>query len=115
MEATLSHNPVLNTPPVNKIFQYLLPFKQIQQQLNRIESKIDKMAISQEQFDTDLKSLLDSVGQLIIAVDNALANVPQADLSAEDQQVQAAAASVLAELQKLQPPAPPSPAPPAQG
>ena len=91
-------------------FTNLFNISQIQKQLNRIESKIDKMAISQAQFDTDLKALLDSVGQLIIAVDAALANVPKADLSAEDQQVQAAAASVMAELAKLQPPAsPPTP------
>ncbi len=64
------------------------------------------MAITQDQFDIDLKALTDSIGTLIAAVDAALANIAPADLTAEDTAVQAAAASVADELAKLTPPAP---------
>ena len=66
------------------------------------------MAIDQATFDTDLAALVSAIGSLVTAVDTLLANKPQADLTAEDQSVQAAAASVAAELAKLNP-APPTP------
>lgn len=67
------------------------------------------MAISQQQFDTDLAALVTEIGTLITAVD-ALPKPGAPDFTAEDQQVQTAAANVQAEIAKLaQPPPPPVP------
>ena len=80
--------------------------------LFHINRKVNKMAVSQAQFDTDLAGFLTAFGNLITAIDNALANIAPADLSAEDTQIQAAAAAAAAELNKLNPPTPvPAPAP----
>jgi predicted nucleic acid-binding Zn-ribbon protein len=78
-----------------------------------LQGKVDKMAISQSQFDTDLASFLTQFTALITAVDALIASAPTpADLSAEDQQVLAAAQAAAAELNKLSPPTPvPTPAP----
>lgn len=62
------------------------------------------MAIDQATFDTDLAALVAAIGDLIVAVDAAIASKPAADLSAEDQSVQAAAGTVADELAKLTPP-----------
>lgn len=80
-------------------------YSQIRKQLNIIERKIDTMAISQQQFDTDLAALVTQIGNLITAVD-ALPKPGTPDFTAEDQQVQAAAANVQAEIAKLTPPPP---------
>ncbi len=71
------------------------------------------MAIDQKTFDTDLAAFLAAFGNLITAVDALIAKgSAAADLTAEDTQVQTAAAAVAAELNKLNPPAPvPTPAP----
>ncbi len=61
------------------------------------------MALSQAQFDTDLAALVKSIGDLVTAVDALIAATPAADLTTEDQSVQAAAASVAAELAKITP------------
>jgi hypothetical protein len=82
--------------------------------LERIEHKIDQllrmeteMAIDQATFDTDLAALVTALGTLTSAVDALIASKPAADLTAEDQSVQAASQSVSDELAKLNPtPAP---------
>ena len=83
-------------------------YSQIQKQLRSIEGKLDKMAISQQQFDTDLATLITLIGTLIAAVD-ALPKPGTPDFTPEDQQVQTAAANVTAEIAKLQNPPPPAP------
>lgn len=65
------------------------------------------MTIDQATFDTDLAALVTAIGELETAVDTLIASKPAADLTAEDQSVQTAAASVSAELAKI------APAPPA--
>ena len=80
------------------------------QQLTRIEKKVDKIMIDQKTFDTDLAALTTAITNLIAAVDKLIAATPAADLTAEDQAVQTAAASVQAELTKITPPAPTKPA-----
>jgi hypothetical protein len=97
---------------MSTLFQILFP--EITEQLTRIERKIDKMAITQETFDADLAALVSAITNLIQAVDAKIANTPAADFTAEDTQVQSAAAAVAAELNKLNPPSPvptPQPAP----
>ena len=81
--------------------------------LRSIERKLDlllertlQMAITQEQFDTDLAAFVAAVSSLIAAIEAALASKPAADLTNEDAQVQTAAAAVADELAKLAP-APP--------
>jgi hypothetical protein len=74
-------------------------------QLQRIERKLNAMAITQDQFDTDLKALTDGITALIAAVEAAIAARPPADLTAEDTAVQEAAAAVADEVAKLAPPA----------
>jgi hypothetical protein len=76
--------------------------------LERVYNTENKMAISQSQFDTDLAALITAIGQLITAVDNLPAPTA-ADFTAEDGQVQAAAAQVAAEINKLNPPTPVTP------
>jgi hypothetical protein len=91
------------------------PFKS--KQLDRIEATINQIhdhMIPQQQFDADLAPLITGIGTLITAVDALIASKPAADLTAEDQQVLAAAATVSAEINKLNPPKPvptPTPAP----
>lgn len=82
--------------------------------LERIERKLDhllmevkKLAVDQTTFDTDLAALVTAIGNLTAAVDAWIASHP--DLSAEDQEVQTAAAAVAAELAKITPA--PAPAP----
>lgn len=87
------------------LIQRMLGFDQITAQLDRIEGRIEKMAISQEQFDQDLSALVTEIGNLETAVDALVASKPAADLTAEDQAVQTAAAGVAAELAKITPPA----------
>lgn len=62
------------------------------------------MAITQEQFDTDLAALVGSIDELIVAVDAAIAAKPPADLTAEDEAVKAAVQKVADEMAKLAPP-----------
>lgn len=83
-------------------------YSHVIKQLKILERKIDTMAISQQQFDTDLAALVTEIGTLITAVD-ALPKPGTPDFTAEDQQVQAAAASVQAEIAKLAQPPPPVP------
>jgi chromosome segregation ATPase len=76
----------------------------IEQTQHEIIRRLQAVAISQEQFDTDLKALTDSITALIAAVEAAIAAKPPADLTAEDQAVQDAAQQVSDELAKLNPP-----------
>ena len=69
-------------------------------ELREIRKELSKMAISQAQFDVDLKALTDAITALIAAVEA----LPKGDLSAEDQSVIDAAAAVQAELNKIVPP-----------
>jgi len=72
------------------------------------------MAVTQQQFDTDLAPLITAIPALITAVDALIASKPAADLTAEDQQVLAATKAVADEINKLNPPTPvPTPAPTA--
>ena len=80
--------------------------EQLQNQLNRIERTLADMALDQATFDTDLAALVQAITDLDTAVDAFIASKPAADLTAEDQSVQTAAAAVAAELAKLAPPTP---------
>lgn len=62
------------------------------------------MPITQQQFDSDLAAFLAAFQALCTAIDNSLGNQPQADLSAEDQQILTASQTAQAELAKLNPP-----------
>ena len=73
-----------------------------------IAKRIDKMAISQAQFDTDLADFLKAFGDLITAIESGIGSQAPADLSAEDQQIKDAAVTAAAELAKLSPPPPPA-------
>ena len=77
----------------------------IQQSLDELNRKVDQMAIDQQTFDTDLAALVTAINNLDTAVDALIASKWAADLTAEDQSVQTAAAAVAAELAKLAPPA----------
>jgi len=68
-----------------------------------IDERTQNMAIDQDQFDTDLAALVAAIGNLVTAVDALIASKPAADLTAEDQSVQAAAATVQTELTKITP------------
>ncbi len=76
----------------------------IERLLREIDERTEKMAIDQTTFDTDLAALVDAINTLITAVNAAIASKPAADLTAEDQSVQAAAAAVAAELAAVTPP-----------
>jgi hypothetical protein len=78
------------------------PFDQIKAKLDLIIGRLDKMAIDQGTFDTDLAALVAAINNLIAAINTALAN--KTDLTAEDQEVQTAAASVATELANITPP-----------
>ena len=82
----------------------------IEQLLLTLDRKVDNMAVSQEQFDTDLAALVAAIGTLTQAVDAWIAAHPAADLTAEDQSVQAASAAVAAELAAITPAPAPAPA-----
>lgn len=82
----------------------------IEDALERIEDKLDnltrrikKMAIDQATFDTDLAALVQEITNLNAAVDALVASKPAADLTAEEQQVQAASQAVADELAKITP------------
>src|SRR6266403_514301 len=79
-------------------------FNRLQENLTEIRKEITQMAIDQATFDTDLAALVTSVGNLVAAVDAFIASHPATDLTAEDQAVATAAASVADELNKLNPP-----------
>lgn len=86
------------------------PLEQIDCKLDRILDALHQlateehnMAVTQEQFDTDLAALASSIATLIAAVDAAIAARPPADLTPEDQSVQSAAQAVSDELAKLTP------------
>jgi hypothetical protein len=80
-------------------------FQQIISLLTQLKAKVDRMAIDQATFDSDLAGLVSSIATLIAAVDALAASKAEVDLTAEDQSVQAAAAQVADELAKLAPPA----------
>ncbi len=77
--------------------------------LQEIDERTEQMAIDQATFDTDLAALVASIGNLVTAVDALIASKPAADLTAEDQSVQAASATVADELAKLAPAPAPGP------
>lgn len=81
--------------------------------LDEILRRVTELAISQEQFDTDLAGLTGAVTDLVSAVQAWQAANPATDLTAEDQSVQSAVTAVQTELQNLQPA--PTPAPPVTG
>jgi hypothetical protein len=81
--------------------------------LVRLEGKVDQMAIDQKTFDTDLAGLITAIGTLVAAVNTKINNTPAADFTAEDTQVQQAAAQVQSALAALNPPAPTPPVLPA--
>ncbi len=90
--------------------------RDLEESLNRIEDLLSEinertkeMAISQDQFDTDLAALVTAITNLDTAVDALIASKPAADLTAEDTSVQTAAAAVAAELAKLAPAPAPGP------
>lgn len=68
------------------------------------------MAVSQAQLDTDLQALSTQVQNLIAAYNSASAKASAAgvDLTAEDQQVQAASAGIQAALNPTPAPTPAS-------
>jgi len=83
--------------------------------LHELNEKLDhllrigeKMAVDQATFDTDLAALVTAIGTLTQSVDAWIASHPAADLTAEDQSVQAAAQAVADELAKIAPAAPPA-------
>ena len=90
------------------------PFLQrIESLLRDLNRKVDTIMIDQATFDTDLAALVAAIGTLTAAVDAWIAAHPAVDLTAEDQQVQAAAAAVAAELAKVTPAPADVPAPDA--
>jgi len=83
------------------------PFERIEHKLDSLIRKVEKMAVDQSTFDTDLAALVTAIGNLTAAVDALIASTPSVDLTAEDTSVQTAAAAVAAELAKITPaPAP---------
>jgi len=80
-------------------------FGELHEHLNKIG---EQMAVDQATFDTDLANLVTAIGTLTQSVDAWIASHPSADLSAEDQSVQAAAQAVADELAKIAPAAPPA-------
>lgn len=70
--------------------------------------KVEHMATSQAQLDTDLQALSTQVQNLITAYNSASAKAGAAgvDLTAEDQQVQAAGAAIQAALNPTPAPTP---------
>ena len=79
--------------------------------IRKIERHVERMAISQQQFDTDLAGLTTAIGTLIAAFETWRGSHP--DLTTEDQSVATAVAQVQAELNNLNPPVPPPSPPPA--
>ncbi len=86
--------------------------RELKEQLNRIERKLDKIMIDQATFDTDLASLVTAIGNFITAVNAKIAATPPADFTAEDASVQAAAKTVADALNALNPPTPVPPVTP---
>lgn len=85
------------------------PLERIEHKLDSLIRKVEKMAVDQSTFDTDLAALVTAIGNLTAAVDAWIAAHPGVDLSVEDTNVQAAAATVAAELAKIAPAPAPGP------
>ncbi len=83
--------------------------ERMQETLDSIERTVKQMSIDQATFDTDLAALVQAITDLDNAVDAFIASKPAADLTAEDQSVQTAAAAVAAELAKIAPAPAPGP------
>jgi hypothetical protein len=97
----------------------LKEIEEIEDNTVRIERKVDyliqevqKMAVDQATFDTELAGLVQSITDLGTAIDAFIASQPAGvDLTAEAQSVSDAAAAVAAELAKVTPAPAPAPAP----
>lgn len=85
------------------------PFDELGAKLDQLLTEVHKMAIDQATFDEHLAGLVSKVGELAAAVEAWQASHQGVDLTAEDQAVQEAAASVQAELDALNPETPTEP------
>jgi hypothetical protein len=85
----------------------------LEKRLDALMREVNRMAVTQEQLDTDLAALVTATADLQTAVTAWVAANQPPDFTAEDTQVQTAAASVAAALAAVTPPAPPDDTTPA--
>jgi hypothetical protein len=92
------------------------PLRRLERKIDTLIQEVHRMALSQQDFDTELSGLVTAVTDLDAAVDAFVAAQPAGvDLTAEGQEVVNATQALQAELGKVQAAAGITPAAPAAG